>query len=233
MSMLASTVSCLSSIAEQFAWRRLATPLSESRALEGDDGTSPEAVLSSVIGTDERTYAACLEALNTNNESNFIRTVPAFLTHAECTSLRAWCDERIEDNLALDNVDRLPDFQVNVAHLEDIVSSTRASSLLSLPFTALGATNKFRRVGVFIRRYSPETRCYFPFHVDGNAFTVNVALSSPDAYDGGHLRCIVAGRVETLVRDEGDATVHRNSVCHAVAPVERGVRHSMLLFFHD
>lgn len=221
----------LLSTAEMFAWRREAMPLAESAALENREAAvTPEAVLSSVFSSDMKTLDNCFDALRAEDSRDFVQTVESLVSEEDCFKLRQWCDDRICADLALDNVDRLPDFQVNVEDLCQVVSAECAEALYRLPDLF---DTSFTRVGVFVRRYTPETRCYFPFHCDGNAVTANVALSSLDEYDGGHLRCIVSGEIQTLVRNRGDVTVHKNAVCHAVAPVHRGVRHSLLLFFHS
>lgn len=208
--------------------RLAATPVVESSALRFGD-SSPESVLRSVFLNDDRTYESCIEAVRSPDPDSLLRTLPCFVPPADCAALRAYCDARVDSQVALDNVDRLPDFQVNLDSLDGVVQRETADKLMALP-SLFGA--RAARVGIFVRRYTPQTRCYFPFHVDGNLLTANVALSPRDAYQGGHLRCLVDGGIQTLVRDEGDVTVHRNSICHAVAPVDSGTRHSLLIFFH-
>ena len=86
-------------------------------------------------------------------------------------------------------------------------------------------------VEIFVRRYSPTTRPWFPFHQDRATMTVNVALSDDAAHEGGRLLCVYAGKVHRLERSEGSATIHRSTLLHAVSRMTSGVRYSLILFF--
>ena len=70
-----------------------------------------------------------------------------------------------------------------------------------------------------------------PFHVDGNSFTANIALTPPEAHEGGDLVALAAGACHKMPRRLGEATVHGGHVCHAVSPVTAGERYSLLMFF--
>lgn len=84
---------------------------------------------------------------------------------------------------------------------------------------------------IFVRRYSIDTRPWIPFHPDAYEVTVNVALSSDAAHDGGRLLGVFDGRVQALERGEGGATVHSSRLLHAVSSMTRGTRYSLIIFF--
>ncbi len=84
---------------------------------------------------------------------------------------------------------------------------------------------------IFVRRYTPHTRPWFPFHKDRSETTVNVAISDDADHAGGRLVCIYAGEVRRIERREGDATVHPSSLFHAVSRMTRGARYSLIIFF--
>jgi hypothetical protein len=137
-----------------------------------------------------------------------------------------------------DNVDSLPDFQVNIGtkDLDRLLrgKSTGSASVMNtlLKSWEQGRGYSFRKIGVFVRRYSKSTRPWMPFHIDGNTYTANIALSTPFAHKGGQLVCLVGGRVQAFDRELGSAIIHGGGVCHAVTPVTEGTRYSLLLFFH-
>jgi hypothetical protein len=68
----------------------------------------------------------------------------------------------------------------------------------------------------FIRRYSAETRPWNPFHQDKARITVNVAVSSDAGHGGGRLVGVYNGALHTILRDEGEATVHSSELFHCV-----------------
>ena len=49
---------------------------------------------------------------------------------------------------------------------------------------------------------------------------------------GGRLLALHAGRELDVRRAAGDATLHDNTVCHAVSDVAEGTRYALLLFFY-
>ena len=83
----------------------------------------------------------------------------------------------------------------------------------------------------FIRRYSADTRPFNPFHQDSSRITVNVALSDDAAHVGGRLLGVYGGKVHTIERTEGTATVHSSELLHAVTSMTSGARYSLILFF--
>ena len=84
---------------------------------------------------------------------------------------------------------------------------------------------------IFVRRYSPDTRPWIPFHLDRARWTLNVALDDDATFAGGRLLAISDRRVRALERSEGEATVHPSTLLHAVARMTRGVRYSLIVFF--
>jgi hypothetical protein len=179
-----------------------------------------------------------------------------------------------------DNVDGLPDFQVNIDQTEmehmlhgsdgatfirrfdGLLRASDINSSCPAPLKAASATTtrqaascsgtgsledvqagagrpkkpnlpRWSRVRMFVRRYSANTRPWFPFHCDNNAYTANVALSSASDHEGGALLCLAGGALQSCVRELGAATVHGGDVCHAVTPVTSGTRYALLIFFHE
>lgn len=83
----------------------------------------------------------------------------------------------------------------------------------------------------FVRRYSPDSRPWFPFHPDTHDITINIELSPRESYEGGALLGVYGGEVRRIVRAEGDATVHDSKLLHAVSRMQAGTRHSLICFF--
>jgi len=84
---------------------------------------------------------------------------------------------------------------------------------------------------IFARRYTTQGRPWFGFHRDKGPLTVNVALSPDEWHDGGRLLGIYEGRVHSIERDEGEATVHPSTLLHAVSRMQGGVRYSLIVFY--
>ena len=83
---------------------------------------------------------------------------------------------------------------------------------------------------IFVRRYTPNTRPWIPFHCDRAACTINVSLADDACHDGGRLVAIIGGCAQAIERDEGEATVHSSRLCHAVSRMRAGVRYSLIVF---
>ena len=83
---------------------------------------------------------------------------------------------------------------------------------------------------IFIRRYTPDTRPWFPFHRDRSELTINIALSDDAQHGGGRLLCLLDGAVRRVERSEGGATVHPSSLMHAVSRMTHGARYSLIIF---
>ena len=89
-----------------------------------------------------------------------------------------------------------------------------------------------REAQIFVRRYTPNTRPWNPFHHDSAVVTVNVALSADADVDGGKLVAVgAADGLATICRAEGEATVHDSRLLHAVTRTRAGTRYSLILFF--
>ena len=58
-----------------------------------------------------------------------------------------------------------------------------------------------------------------------------MALSSDEAHSGGRLLGVFNGRVQQVVRGEGEATVHSSKLLHGVTKMTSGTRYSLILFF--
>jgi predicted 2-oxoglutarate/Fe(II)-dependent dioxygenase YbiX len=209
-------------------------PAVELSAMMAPASADAQRVLASALATD---YATLQKADVALRDSTAVRAVSNALTLAECASLRAVCDAQMEGQMNIDNVDKLPDFQVNLdfeTDLHTIISADAVRRLRRLPCQAFpeGDGFEFSRVGCFVRRYTPGSRTHMPFHVDGNAFTANVALSDANDHAGGDLIALYGGECRVVDRDQGGATVHRGDVLHAVSPLTAGERYALLLFFH-
>jgi len=240
----------LSECSSLFEQQGLATwSLAEKSALNRQDDAAAEekaasSLLDAVCGpagaSCTASRAACEMAFSAERVEDVLKTVP-MLSSEECAVLRAHVDAEVEAELALDNLDDLPDFQVNVdlEGLRTLLCPETVDSLEQLPRRCFGKAEEvgvpqtWHAVTIFLRRYTPTTRPYLPWHTDTNAFTANIALSHPNDHGGGKLRCVVARKIATLDRRLGDATVHGSNVAHAVSPVVTGKRYSMLCFFHD
>ena len=93
--------------------------------------------------------------------------------------------------------------------------------------------NRLSAEYIFARRYSSQSRPWFPLHPDSAAITVNVALSDDAEHTGGRLVGLYDGRIQTLERAEGEAVVHTSALIHGVTRMSEGVRYSLILFFTD
>ena len=93
--------------------------------------------------------------------------------------------------------------------------------------------NRLSAEYIFARRYSRQSRPWFPLHPDSAAITVNVALSDDAEHTGGRLVGLYDGRIQTLERAEGEAVVHTSALIHGVTRMSEGVRYSLILFFTD
>ena len=167
-----------------------------------------------------------------------VMSEPAVLNPALCAVLRDAVDRKRDEKV--DTVDGAPDHQLNIGlkELVSFVGHEAARALCALPgeFVRRTGTMAAKDVQVmpheiFVRRYSGGTRPWNPFHNDRAALTVNVALSDDRAHGGGKLLAILDGEVRTIVRAEGEATVHDSRLLHAVTRVSHGVRYSLIIFF--
>jgi hypothetical protein len=160
-----------------------------------------------------------------------IMRVPGALSCDSCARLREAVDR--ERCTLPDSVDALPEHQLKLDHtsLKELVGADGYSRLMRLPVEYVHAENallggepveeamalRFATLQeAFIRRYSAETRPWNPFHQDKARITVNVAVSSDAGHGGGRLVGVYNGALHTILRDEGEATVHSSELFHCV-----------------
>jgi hypothetical protein len=161
---------------------------------------------------------------------------PDALDAAACAALRAAIDAVSQFN-ARDSVDGCVDYQIDLSRrdLEDLVGEPAVQRLWQIAADSLGGKHASAGVReaheIFARRYTPDTRPWFPFHRDRAEVTVNVALSADSAHDGGQLICMDGGMLRAHERGEGTATVHSSSVLHGVSRMLGGARYSLVVFF--
>jgi hypothetical protein len=227
--------STLGNIDDSFAEQQWYLPSIVERALiEEDVSVDPYQLLRSLdMSTQTRQ-----QALSALSESDAVNTFPVVLTRDECYTLQTYLLKNVEKELGIDNVDACPDWQVNldVDDLVKLIGQEAVCRLYEAPSLLEGKPigEPFPRVGIFIRVYerSAQGRPWMPFHSDGNAWTVNVALNDDQDFEGGRLLALTNGALQVLERRQGDATCHRGSVYHAVSAMKTGKRYSMVLFFH-
>lgn len=187
-----------------------------------------------------------LELLRLLPKSSFsrcdVQRVPQALSADACAALRRAVDAARFG--AADSVDGALDYQLNLElpALEELIGVEAVRRLWAMAADALASrpddgpppcssTPQEEAHEIFIRRYTPTTRPWFPFHKDRSALTVNVALSSDAAHGGGRLLGIFQGRVHRLEREEGCATVHPSTMMHAVSRMTHGARYALIVFF--
>lgn len=157
---------------------------------------------------------------------------PGFLPPDACATLRGAVDR--ESQAKVDSVDGAPDHQLNLTReqLVDLVGASIVDSLWRLPNELLGSPTASEAL-IFVRRYTPSTRPWNPWHVDSAAVTANVALSDEAACAGGELLTVRDDGVRAVVRGAGDATVHSSTLLHAVSRLSSGARYSLIVFFGE
>jgi len=191
-------------------------------------------------------------ALHDENPDQHLLNVPSLLSNLECKRLRNFIDSKImvkqQGDFGMDDVDHCPDFQIHMTEikLRKILGKNTMDQLLQVPCQLMEQNQQHHsdttmsgdgwqdgnNVGIFLRRYEPDARPWMPFHLDQNAFTVNVALNSDSEFEGGRLLALYSNQIEIIPRNEGDVTCHRGSVVHGVSCITQGCRYSMILFFH-
>lgn len=158
------------------------------------------------------------------------------LDATQCGILRDHCRAHLQ--MEPDSVDGAPDCQVQLtqADLQELLGADTVRHLWRLPGAAglIKGESWNGAVDCFLRRYTAETRPFIPFHCDGAAATVNIALTPSDEGGmAGELLCLHSGRVIVERRCEGEATVHPQGLLHGVTRLENGARErfTMILFF--
>lgn len=81
---------------------------------------------------------------------------------------------------------------------------------------------------------------FYDWHIDRGGrgagahrkLTVAVQLSEPGSYDGGDLELNPNGHIVAAPRAQGTAVVFPAYTLHRVAPISRGVRHSLVIWTH-
>ena len=165
---------------------------------------------------------AARDALETKNDEKVLVTIPGTLTQAQCQRLRIFVDKKTRND-GVDNVDGCPDHQVNIHEnkLWKLLGTETRDRVYALPNQLTGNDDEspppLIRAGVFLRRYQATERPWMPFHADGNAYTVNIALNDDTDYEGGHLLALYHQGLQRVDRQAGDATCHSGTVYHAVS----------------
>ena len=189
-------------------------------------------------------YRAAQAALAGGDAGTVLR-VGAVLDSAACALLRAALDAN--GTSTLDSVDQLHEhvlYPGGSAELEEMLGAAAVRALLELPERFArqqhslatrpgGAAQQYRLFDCFVRRYSSASsdQLLTSFHADSAVLTVNVALTSDAATEGGRLLGVYDGAVHEITRGEGDATVHSSALLHGVTRMRNGTRYSMILFF--
>ena len=164
-------------------------------------------------------------------DASCVQHVDRILESDQCAVLRAVVDNALDGKatceMADDSVDGEPDFQVELGRerLEALIGEAPVKALWDLFLVMSKEPHE-----IFVRRYSADTRPWFPFHHDRSSLTVNVALTDDSEHVGGRLLVVMDGRVSALPRSEGSATVHPSSLLHAVTRLVSGLRYSLILF---
>lgn len=91
-----------------------------------------------------------------------------------------------------------------------------------------------------VARYGADREGHFGWHSDigdgalaaRRKLTVVVQLSEPEHYDGGALELMPSANVVAAPVARGSAVAFPSYVLHRVAPVSRGVRHSLTIWAH-
>ena len=188
-----------------------------------------------------------------------VRRCRGALTPASCGALRRAVDDDRRRTRRRDTIDGGPDHQLNLSEieLEELVGGGAVRSLLqmaaeaeaTIPMALPSADNgggggggggggspggaPAARAQFFVRRYSSGTRPWIPFHCDTVSVTLNVALNDDREFCGGTLLALCGGEVRAIHRAEGEATVHRSALLHAVTRMQAGgSRYSLVVFVH-
>jgi predicted 2-oxoglutarate/Fe(II)-dependent dioxygenase YbiX len=191
-------------------------------------------------------YRASKAAIEGGGAATVLRLERA-LDAAACAALRAALDER--GTSTIDSVDRMQEHVLysTRSELEGLIGAEAVAALLAIPrrFAASAATAgdeagaaaaaaSYELFDCFLRRYSADTagdQLLTSFHADSAALTVNVALTSDEAVEGGRLLGVYDGAIRVITRAEGDATAHSSALLHGVTRMHKGTRYSMIMFF--
>ena len=243
---MGKTASAPSPLAPEFSAAAATMPeLVRGLLVEGvEPGTVPVSSLLCALSR-SRDRAATRAAHKAFN----VMQVSSILSPTACATLRTAVDR--DRRVVADSVDGLPEHQLCLTDdaLKQLVGKEEHARLMGLPAEYLLHEMKVADPGAeaqldpstaerfsqlresFVRRYSADTRPFNPFHQDSSRITVNVALSDDSAHVGGRLLGVFGGKIHTLERTEGAATVHSSELLHAVTSMTSGARYSLILFF--
>eukprot|EP00929_Paragymnodinium_shiwhaense_P032032 TRINITY_DN17826_c0_g1_i3.p1 TRINITY_DN17826_c0_g1~~TRINITY_DN17826_c0_g1_i3.p1 ORF type:complete len:381 (-),score=53.07 TRINITY_DN17826_c0_g1_i3:417-1559(-) len=171
-----------------------------------------------------------------SSSADSVHSLPAALDEEACFRLRAAVDTQRQTKC--DTVDGSPDHQLNlsVEELQELIGEACFTRLTEFAGPLLRQGSPEARLPdplIFVRRYSADSRPWFPFHVDSARLTINVALCDDSTFQGGRLLACCEGAVRLLSRREGEATAHSSTLLHGVTMMTAGVRYSLILFFGD
>ena len=160
---------------------------------------------------------------------------PRLIDTIACASLRAAVDA--QRGAVCDTVDGAADHQLNLSE-DELSQHIGAAQLQALHEAAraidlrTGGSGKreLPMTEAFVRRYTPTSRPWHPFHQDRAYVTVNVALSDDAAHSGGRLVGLFSDGAVAFERAEGGATVHLSRIVHGVTRMTSGVRYSLICF---
>ena len=212
------------------------------------DGVDPSSVSVHELLSELRLDPSKHLLLGEELEEHIMR-IPDALSSVACAALRAAVDDESNRSVKKDSVDGGAEHEIvlDLASLTALVGNAVARELCILPTkykrwqageSRPPSTPKSRQRPpvpsipreVFVRRYSGDTRPWIPFHADAAAVTINIALESSGTHEGGSLVAVANGRVQTIDRGEGEATIHDSRLLHAVTRMRgTGVRYSLIL----
>uniref|UniRef100_A0A7S4ETK5 Uncharacterized protein n=1 Tax=Chrysotila carterae TaxID=13221 RepID=A0A7S4ETK5_CHRCT len=91
----------------------------------------------------------------------------------------------------------------------------------------------FTEIEIFLRKFSAKTRPWIKLHADVATVTVNVALGTEDGSSSGGLLGVFGGKVHTIPRAIGEATVHPSTLVHGVSRMleSADTRYTLIIFF--
>ncbi|EKX36258.1 hypothetical protein GUITHDRAFT_117613 [Guillardia theta CCMP2712] len=183
-----------------------------------------------------------------------VASLPAFLPADKCARVREHIGRTVKGD-TIDSVDHCPEFQVSLSReqLSSLLEPHVVAALWALPTVFLEeqasaaalaeAVSRLTereleergwkgRVGIFGRKYEDGGRTHLGFHIDTNRVTINISLSPQSSHLGGNLLFLSGQALQLVRRDEGELSIHRGDVAHAVTKMQEGVRYSVILFFH-
>jgi len=147
----------------------------------------------------------------------------SILSPETCAKLREQVDDHFTANH--DSVDNGPDYQRKLTRpeLTAFLGADADTFWSRIPTSS--------QTRIFIRRYTPSTRPWIPFHTDSSFLTINVALNSPSEYTGGALLALALGRVVAIGgRTAGSVTQHDSTLLHGVTRMVTGTRYTLIVF---